>query len=81
MTVQGLKIPTDYVAGYEQARTINPTLADKYVQHTTIGDPEADAMIEELTGLGRRESGMLLRAAMDEPGSSVLQDAPKACKT
>ena len=50
---------------YEQARKINPTLADKYVQHTTIDDPEADAMIEELTGLGRRESGMLLRAAMD----------------
>ena len=77
MTVQGLKIPTDYVEGYEQARKINPTLADKYVEHTTIGDPEADEMIEELTGLGRAQSGMLLRAAMDEPGGSVLKDAPK----
>ena len=72
-----MNVPTDYVEGYEKARKINPTLADRYVEHTTIGDPEADAMIDELTGLGRRESGMLLRAAMDDPGGNVLKDAPK----
>ncbi len=69
-------IPTDYISGYERARLVNPEIADKYVAHTLVADPEADAVVEELAGLGRRESAMLIRAAMDDPGGSALANAP-----
>ena len=71
-----VKIPSDYVQTYEAARAVNPELADKYVAHTLIGDPEADALMEQLAPLGQVESGRLIRAAMDNPGDSALQYAP-----
>ena len=34
-----MNIPTDYEAGYENARAIAPDVAAKYIAHTHIGDP------------------------------------------
>ena len=72
-----MNIPSDYIEGYEQARLVDQRLADLYVEHTTVGDPEADALVEELAPLGQRESGRLLHAAMDED-YAALRDAPKS---
>ena len=61
------KIPSDYVQNYDVVRAVNPELVDKYIAHTLIGDPEADALIEQLAPLGQQESGRFIRAAMDNP--------------
>ena len=70
-------IPSDYTEGYEKARLVDPRLADLYLKHTTVGDPEADALEEELVPLRPAESARLIRAAMNEDYAS-LKDAPKA---
>ena len=41
-----MQIPIAYQPGYEEARASNPELADKYIEHTLIGDPEADALVK-----------------------------------
>ncbi len=71
-----LIIPTDYIEGYQRARLVNAAVADNYIAHQVIADPEADAVISELGDMDRRESAMLLRAALDDPEGSVLRDAP-----
>ena len=70
-----MNIPTDYLPGHERARAINPALADKYVAHTRIGDPEADDMMEELAGVDPEQAFRFLQAGMDEE-HDVLRDAP-----
>ena len=70
------KIPTDYIQGHEKARAVNPQVADNYVAHTMIGDPEADALIKELAPLGQQQSSRLINAAMTMKDMSVLLDAP-----
>ena len=77
MRIPPEKIPSDYLAEgrYEQARLLNPELADNYVAHSLIGDPEADAVIEELAPLGQRELGRLVQAGM-ERDEDALRDAP-----
>ena len=43
-----MKIPTDYIPGYEKARAIAPDIADKYIAHTHIGDPLGEEMTDDL---------------------------------
>ena len=69
-------VPTDYIPGYEKARAIDPERADNYVAHTKIGDPEADALMEELSELPRSEATRYLQAAMDAEDEKELADAP-----
>ena len=70
-----MSTPTDYLAGFERARAVNPELAEKYVAHTTIGDPDADAMMDELAAFDAEEGFRFLQAGMDEE-HDVLRDAP-----
>ena len=70
-----MRIPTDYLAGYERARSVDRELADNYIAYTTVGDPEADAMVEELWDLGQRDMGRLVQAAMNQDDAG-LRDAP-----
>ena len=70
-----MTMPTDYVEGFEQARHVNPELAENYVAHTTIGDPDADAMMEELATIDADAGLRFLQAGMDEE-HDVLRDAP-----
>ena len=72
-----LFVPEMYVPGYEKARQINSELADNYILHTGMGDPLADAMIEEISALQPAESRRLIHAVM-ESEESVLGQAPPA---
>ena len=73
-----MQIPTDNVAGYERARVVDPELAANYVAHTQIGDPIADALVEQLSSLPRDESTRLLEAVVDDPDAAIFRDAPPA---
>ena len=57
-----LKIPSDYVAGYEKARLIAPEIADNYIAHTTIGDPDADPVVDLLFSMQGNERNRLVQA-------------------
>ena len=70
-----MNIPTDYLEGYERARAVNPELAEKYVAHTVIGDPDADALVEELASFEPEQALRFLQAGMDQE-EDVLRDAP-----
>ena len=70
-----MNIPSDYLPGYKRARAVNPELAERYVAHTVIGDPEADALMEELATTDPEEAFRFLQAGMDQE-QDVLRDAP-----
>ncbi len=70
-------VPTDYVAGYEKARLVDEELAARYVEHTTVGDPEADALAEDLPHLEKEEGQRLIAAGMNED-HAALRDAPQS---
>ena len=43
--------PSAYMEGYEKARRYDNALADNYIRHTVIGDPELDPVMEEIYSL------------------------------
>ena len=66
-------IPTDYLPGYEKARAIDPERADRYVAHTVIGDPLAEAAAEDLAALDREEAARFIEIGMN---AGALDAAP-----
>ena len=75
-----MRIPSAYQEGYEKARLLNPDLADKYIAHTTIGDPVMDEVVEEISAIPRSEATRLIQAGMDE-NYELLRDAPQALRS
>ena len=73
-------IPTDYRTGYEKARQLAPEMAANYVAHTLIGDPLADAMMQDLASVSRQEQALLFQAAVLEQDWNSLVDAPASAK-
>ena len=73
-------IPTDYREGHEKARKIAPETADNYVAHTLIGDPLADAMMEDLASVSRQEQAILFQAMLHERDWDSLDDAPSSAR-
>ena len=71
-----MQIPSAYTAGYERARSLNPSLATKYVEQTVVGDPAADAVIEALAPFDQGEVHRFINAGM-EGDSAVLAAAPR----
>ena len=71
-----MRIPSTYTEGYEKARGLDPETAPNYLAHTLIGDPKADAMLEQLASLEREEAMRFLQAGIDRNDESVLRDAP-----
>ena len=66
-----LSIPEAYLPGYLAARKHHPDLAEAYIRHTTKGDPLADAVAEDLTGLAPDEVHAMLAGALDGRGASL----------
>lgn len=75
-TPPSIEVPTDYMPGYKEARTLDPQRADNYIAHTTIGDPAADALMELLSELPREESSKFLRLVMSSEDVDDQDDTP-----
>ena len=75
-----MKLPSDYNLGYEHARKVAPEMASHYVAHTHIGDPVAEAMVDDLAELGPSKSWRLIEAAMQDEGEDALRDAPSSMR-
>ncbi len=75
-----MRIPTDYTQGYEKARAISPDVADKYIEHTLIGDPLAEEMSADLNEFDAADQNRLIEAAMNNDGEDALRDAPASLR-
>ena len=70
-----LEVPTAYRPGYEKARRSDPELADRYCEHTMIGDPLAEAAVAAMAGMPQEKIHRLITAGMDEDAAG-FRDAP-----
>lgn len=73
------RLPTCYIEGFREASEIDPDIASNYIGHTTVGDPEADALIEEMATLDPTLSTQYINAAMDRDEGSLV-GAPSILK-
>lgn len=69
-------IPLAYAEGYASARLYDQATADNYIRHTTIGDPELDPVIEELSSLPPVDLHRFVKAGVEQE-VDVLRTAPK----
>lgn len=60
-----MPLPRSYIDGYKKAQRSAPALATNYIHHTTIGDPLADALIEDLAPLPAAEAECLIKQAIN----------------
>ena len=74
-----MQIPSSYQPGYKEALLTDPALAKTYIQHTLIGDPDADALINAISDIDHEEQGEFIKAGMDQD-EEKLRDAPQAVR-
>ena len=74
-----IDVPTDYGNGAAKAREVDAALADRYLAHTRIGDPAADAAIEALAAHPRDRQQHWIAAGI-ESGAADIADAPAALR-
>ena len=71
-----MTIPSAYVDGHKTARLQDEALADNYVRHTMIGDPELDPIMDELSSLPPDELHRYVGAGIEQR-DEVLREAPQ----
>ena len=74
-----MQIPSSYQSGYKEALLTDPDLAKTYIQHTLIGDPDADALINAISDVDYEQQGEIIRAGMNRD-EKRLRDAPQAVR-
>ena len=60
------RIPTDYLGRYEKAYAQNPELTANYVANAWVGDPLADAAMDDLSMLSRQGSDHFVEADIEQ---------------
>ena len=58
--------PSAYLDGYARAQAVDREIADSYIRHTTIGDPELDPVMEELAKLPPPDMHRFIRAGVEQ---------------
>ena len=80
MAVVPERIPTDYAPSYERALAIDHEVTANYLENAWVGDPLADAFVEDLSQMKREESDGLIEAAIEQRGEEALRNAPESLK-
>ena len=71
-----LNIPSAYRDGYARARDVDQEIADNYIRHTVIGDPELDAVMEELASLRSSDLYRFVGACIEQD-DELAREAPR----
>ena len=71
-----MTIPSVYQPGYAKAREANPDLAAKYLEHTVIGDPVADDVVNALASFNQTQVHQFINAGMEQD-AKTLAGAPQ----
>ncbi|MDE0422578.1 MAG: oxygenase MpaB family protein [Gammaproteobacteria bacterium] len=74
-----LQTPGAYTAGYATARGVDAALADAYIRHTRIGDPDLDPVIEDVADLTGDQLQRGIRAGI-ERDDEALRQAPRSLR-
>ena len=77
--LEGIVLPTDYRINAERALAADPAGASNYLRHTLIGDPEMDAIMEEMSYLPAGDVGLFIHAGMEQD-EDTLRSAPEALR-
>ena len=75
-----MRVPSIYAEGYQKARLIDPALIDRYAAHMWVGDPLADAAMQDVASLGGREAVRLIGGAI-ELEERILRQAPQSLQS
>ncbi|MDE0371182.1 MAG: oxygenase MpaB family protein [Rhodospirillales bacterium] len=71
--------PSAYTGTYARARRHARTLADNYIRHTTIGDPQLDPVMEELSSMPPADLHRFIEAGIERQ-DDVLRKAPRSLR-
>ena len=71
-----MKIPSCYAEGIDKAGALDADLTSLYIEHTTVGDPLADALIDELATIEPEVAERFVSAGMDQDEAG-LAGAPR----
>ena len=74
-----MRIPGAYTEGYAKARVHDAALADLYMEHTGIGDPVLDPVMEEIAALPNDKLTRFIRAGINQEQDG-LNGAPQALR-
>lgn len=74
-----VRMPTCYTEGFRKASEIDPDTAGNYIAHTTVGDPEADDVVEALATIDPGLAKKYISAGMDRD-EDQLAGAPSIIK-
>lgn len=74
-----LQVPGAYVEGYATARGVDPALADAYLRHTWIGDPDLDPVVEDVADLAGDQLQRAIRAGIEQDAEALSQ-APRSLR-
>ncbi len=80
MPMDPADIPDAYREGHGRAVLVDRALADRYVATTRVGDPEADAVVAELSRHGPAKSREWIQQGIDI-GPSGLGEAPEIVRS
>ena len=69
-------MPSAYIQGYTKSVAVDKEASDNYVRHTTIGDPELDTMMEELSSMPTADLHRFIGAGIEQR-DEILRDAPQ----
>ena len=71
-----ISMPSAYIQGYTKSVAVDKEASDNYVRHTTIGDPELDTMMEELSSMPTADLHRFIGAGIEQR-DEILRDAPQ----
>ena len=71
--------PSAYVKGYGEACLVDRQTATNYVDHTVVGDPVMDAVIDELAAVPRDQASRFIEAGMEQD-KEAIRGAPQALR-
>ena len=71
-----IQVPSDYVESHQQARRLDQAVADNYIKHTLIGDPELDPVMQELSSMPTNDLHRFIEAAIEQQ-KEVERKAPQ----
>ena len=66
-----MQLPSAYTEGYEKARLYDQEAADNYARHISIGDPELDPVMEELSSLPREDLHRFIGAGIEQQVQAI----------
>ncbi len=70
--------PTAFANTYPRARAVDAAVADNYIRHTRVGDPELDRVMEELADFPTRDLHRFVQAGIEQ--EDKIKQAPKVLR-